>query len=130
MTLHCQVADGKPTVSNFIWYKVGQFLIRSHVILDCYQDGVKMDDQISNTWIISGVNLFSRGNYSCRGKDQPQNANTYSTFYDEGINEAGTGSKGTLELDIMAKPTFIRNLPPKTGYLSYSDQVELICQVI
>ena len=53
-----------------------------------------------------------------------------STFCVEGINEAGTGSKGTLELDIMAKPTFIRNLPPKTGYLSYSDQVELICQVI
>ena len=55
---------------------------------------------------------------------------TTSFSYLSGINEAGTGPRGSAELDIFAKPTFVQNLPPQTGYLSYSDQVELICQVI
>ena len=77
-----------------------------------YVGDTALDGNPSQTWQINPVILGTQSNISCLA-----------------INSVGTGMKGFLTVDVLARPKFLQDLSPYTGAPSKSKSVELICQV-
>ena len=70
-------------------------------------------EQTSNNWTIHSVTYnMSHTSISCQGG-----------------NEVGKGSIGTKDIEVIAPPRFLANLPPMTGYPAQAEHVSLSCQV-
>ena len=75
------------------------------------QDTV-IDGVSSQTWLINPIILGTQANISCVA-----------------FNSVGAGTKGFLAVEVLAKPTFLQNLPHYTGTPVKANKVEFLCQV-
>ena len=75
------------------------------------QDTV-IDGVSSQTWQINPIILGTQANISCVA-----------------FNSVGAGTKGFLAVEVLAKPTFLQNLPPYTGTPVNANKIEFLCQV-
>jgi len=68
--------------------------------------------ETSSTLTLDNLAVESQGNISCVG-----------------INEIGAGEDDSLQLDVLAPPTFIKTLPDKATFVSHDPDISLQCQV-
>ena len=70
-------------------------------------------EQTTNNWTIHTVTYnMSQTSISCQG-----------------VNQVGMGSAGTKDIQVIAPPRFLANLPPMTGYPAHARYVSLSYQV-
>ena len=76
------------------------------------QGGAKAFDKTSQTRTWEKVGLTSRANISCLG-----------------VNIAGQGVAGTKNIQVLAPPRFLHELPATTSFIESASNVKLSCQV-
>lgn len=77
-----------------------------------WKQGNDILDEKSENLTLNDIGLASQENISCSA-----------------INEIGAGESDTLQLEVLAPPTFIKKLAEETTFLSDGDDLSLQCQV-